>query len=361
MSQWVVPVPLLPDELFSTWLVRAALMQGCDPLVLTGELWPRWRIWSVDLDRGLSEARLLPLVKASGIEAKAFDGASLRPICSAVITDQANHRAIWPWVLALGSRNRRRHGGLQYCPFCLDEDRQPYYRVQWRMAWHTGCSKHEVCLFDRCPHCNAPIEPHRLSPLDDDMAVCAICKHDLRKTTSMRIDSDALAFQQFADQVIILGKGQFGGNSLSTDEWLSLSRYFVMLLRKVATKRPHGLTSFVNALGVDVESIVPPATGLALELLPVRERIALLAGAWRMLQAGPECFHEAAKAACLAAQSLREKKSSVPRCLQNLIRDLPDRCTSRSCREKGDAPNPRSRIAVMRMWARLKRKIDVAI
>lgn len=236
----------------------------------------------------------------------------------------------------------------------------PYYRVQWRMAWHTSCAKHGVSLIDRCPHCNAPIEPHRLSALDDDMVICATCKCDLREAIAMKIDSDALAFQQDADQVVMHGQGRYGINSLSSDEWFALSRYFVMLLRKVALGKSDGLTSFVSALGVDVDGIAPPATGLALELLPVHERAVLLASAWRMLLAGPEHFHGAAKAASLSTQSLREKSQPVPRCIQGIIHDLSNRRTSRTCKEKGDIPNPRSRQAVMRMWARLQRKIEVA-
>lgn len=30
MSRWPVPVALAPDELFSMWIVRAALAQGAD-------------------------------------------------------------------------------------------------------------------------------------------------------------------------------------------------------------------------------------------------------------------------------------------------------------------------------------------
>lgn len=33
---WALSVPLLPEESLSSWLVRAALRQGCDPLSLTG-------------------------------------------------------------------------------------------------------------------------------------------------------------------------------------------------------------------------------------------------------------------------------------------------------------------------------------
>lgn len=134
VANWAIPVPLLPDELLSSWLVRAALAQGCDPLVLSGELWSKWRIWTRDADRGLNQERLLVLAKASGVNSAAFKAASVRCIVPAITTEPLDELAIWPWVLALGSRNRKRHGGLQYCPLCLREDTKPYYRLQWRLV-----------------------------------------------------------------------------------------------------------------------------------------------------------------------------------------------------------------------------------
>lgn len=359
MSAWAVPVPLLPGEIFSSWLVRAALTQGCDPLVLTGELWPKWRIWTTDPDRGVSAERLCKLVNASGIEISAFVASSLRPIVSAVTTEPPDDLAVWPWMLALGSRNRKRHGGLQYCPTCLTEDRQPYYRTQWRLAWHIGCTRHGVSLIDRCPHCNACIEPHRLSAMDENVAICATCKLDLREITTLSVNVDAFAFQQAADFVVKQGQGHYGIDSLSSNEWFALSRYFVMLLRKVAIGKSNKLTAFTKALGVDVSGITSPATGLALELLPVQERAVLLAGVWQMLKAGPEHFLKEAKSASLTTRSLCEKNQSVPHCIQDIIHDLPDKFSSRKAKEKDGINHPRSRQAVMHMWARLQRKIGV--
>lgn len=360
VSRWTIPVPLFPDELFSSWLTRAALTQGCDPLVLTGDLWPKWRIWTRDPDRGLSDERLSILAMVSGIEESAFKATSLRPIVSAVTSEPLDDLAIWPWILALGSRNRKRRGGLQYCPSCLREDREPYYRLQWRMAWHTCCSVHRVRLLDRCPHCNAAIEPHQLLAMDGGMAICATCKRDLRTATTLRVGTDALAFQQAADQVVSHGQGQYDINSLPSGKWFALSRYFMTLLRKAALGKSQGLITFVRILGVDTESMTPPLTGLALEILPVQERAVLLIGVWRMLKAGPERFLVAAKAASLTKSSLRERRQLVPPCIEGIIRALPEVSISRKRSKRYDIPKPRSRRAVMRMLARLQRKILVA-
>jgi glyoxylate carboligase len=62
----------------------------------------------------------------------------------------------------------------------LVDDAVPYYRLQWRFAWHTGCEKHRCTLLDRCYACNSPVEPHRLFAEDQQISLCATCRADFR-------------------------------------------------------------------------------------------------------------------------------------------------------------------------------------
>ncbi len=220
---WTIHVTVLPDELFSTWLVRAALAQGCDPLHLTGALWPRWRAWTVDLDRGLRDDRLATLAARSGVEAVRLEAATLRPVLAAVAPSVKPVRANWPWVLAQGSRNRRRRGGLQFCPPCLDEDTTPYFRRAWRLAWHVGCTRHRTLLADHCGHCQASVEPHRLRAGDVTLCRCPTCGHDLRRTTTAAACALALAFQVKADQVLADGLATWSASSVSREAWFRLA------------------------------------------------------------------------------------------------------------------------------------------
>lgn len=358
-GRWAVQVPLLPDELFSSWLVRTALAQGCDPLVLTGALWPRWRIWTRDPDRGLNEERIAILARISGIEASRFEAATLRPTAAAIAQAPLDRLGIWPWMLALGSRNRMHRGGLQCCPCCLRENGVPYYRTQWRLAWHTGCGAHGVFLLDRCPRCNAPLEPHRLSAQACHLAICATCQQDLRNAHTVPFPSAAHTFQRTADEILKAGQGFYGTKRLFPGGFLELSRYFVMLLRKMALTRAQRLVSFAQALGVDADSLWLPATGLALELLPVGERAQLVAGAWKMLNAGPECFLAAAKDAALTKASLEAQHRCIPDLIARLIGALPEKNVPRKQATRSARHRPRSRQTVMGMFVRLQRKMLV--
>jgi len=357
-SGWAVPVPLQQNELFSSWLARAALAQGCDPLVLTGEVWPRWRAWVRDLDRGVSEERLFALAKVSGIPTKVFEAASLRPMVGGITTESLDNLAVWPWVLALGYKNRKRLGGLQYCPACLAIDQRPYYRLQWRLAWHVSCSVHNTQLHDRCWNCSASVQPHRLQAEDKHLALCSSCRNDLREARFVVDSGSSFAFQQTADEVIRKGYGYYGRQKVSSKEWFQLSRYFLLILRRVALGQAEGLESVVKALGVTPSAIAAPATGLAFELLPVEERAPLLMGVWELLDAGPGRFREAAMQASLTRATFSGIYQPVPQSIAALVEALPDGSTLRvNAIQANGEPRPRSREAVMRMFARLQRKM----
>ena len=337
------------------WLVRAALAQGVDPLVLAGCLWPKWRVWTIDLDREIDDGRLSKLVCQSGIDESVLRAATLMPIARATGLEDATKIAIWPWVLALGSRNRKRRGGLQYCPLCLASDAHPYFRIQWRLAWHTGCAVHGKSLFDRCCHCQSPVEPNRLAA-GTALSTCSTCKGDMRHGTGLPAATAALAFQQCADSVALAGAGQYGRHRLAAKEWFFLARYFVMLLRYASRYRSSNLARCLNRLDSNVARLQPPVTGLGFEMLPPAERSQFLACIVTLIQAGPELLQEAVMATPLSSASLRQGWRSLPPHINEIVHRLPHSERSRKAEKKVDR-EPVSRKSVVYRWARLLRKI----
>lgn len=231
-SRWAVPVDLLPDEIFSSWLVRAALANGCDPMVFTGAIWPRWRVWIGDLDRNIPDERLAVLAKESGIRPEAFKGALLRPVFLSVMDEEPPLKSGWPWLIPTGSRNRKRSDGLQYCPRCLAEDRTPYYRLQWRFSWHTVCPKHGCGLLDRCPHCSAVLEPHRLVLGTPHIGVCFTCGGVLADApVEIPKERYALRIQEATDNAIRNGGGETFGERVTVRGWFAMLRFWNELIR----------------------------------------------------------------------------------------------------------------------------------
>lgn len=353
---WALAVPILNDELLSSWLARAALRQGCDPLVLTGTIWPKWRIWTRDPDRGLDAEHLVMLVRASGLSAQRFQAASMRPLAE-IVHGEALPMGTWPWFLAFGTRNRRHHGGLQCCPVCLDGDEQPYFRRAWRLASHTVCTLHGIQLIDRCPICIAPLEPHRLLAEDRHLACCAHCRSDLRRSPRLAAPEAALRFQWHAEQALMNGEGVFGNQRLPARDWFSLARCLLGLLRQAALHQTRPILGCLSALGVDTGCLCTPATGLALELLPVAERAALLAALCHLLDAGAQRFLDAAQAAMMTSNALRGTNSAECEVVQHLIDGLPVQRHSHQRPPSSGCSCPRSKQAVQRMYACLCRRV----
>lgn len=355
VSRWPVPVALAPDELFSMWLVRAALAQGVDPLVLAGHLWPKWRVWTIDLDRGINDERMNTLARASGIDAGKLTAATLLPIALVTGLEREIASAIWHWILALGSRNRKRRGGLQYCSLCLADDVQPYFRLHWRLAWHTCCAVHKVGLRDRCYHCQSPIEPNRLAAVAA-MTSCSNCGGDLRHAPELPAATAALAFQECADRVALTGAGNYGIHQLQAKEWFYLARYFLMLLRCAARRHVSGLGKCLAGLDPAVSRLHPPVTGLGFEMLPTLERSGFLASVGSLIQAGPEKLGSSVVAESMKDTSLRQGWRSLPSHIDGLVRELPQLVRSRKAKGKS-APAPMSRQTILYKWARLQRKM----
>jgi len=355
-GRWPVPIPLAPDELFSMWLVRAALAQGSDPMVLAGDLWPKWRVWTIDLDRGFCDDRLSSLVRMTGIDAGSFKAAWVLPVALAMGMEPSGASAIWPWILALGSRNRKRHGGLQYCPACLASDVHPFYRLQWRLAWHTCCSVHHVTLYDRCCYCQAPVEPHRLSAFSG-MSSCATCNGDMGSGTAAAASKGALVFQDCADYVVRSGAGHYGVNNLTAKEWFFLARYFLMLLRCASRCKLSGLARCLQMLDPDVALLRPTTTGLGFEMLPPGERAVLLSSIGKLILAGPARLSSAAASASLKSASLRQGWRLLPPHIDDIVRALPQVARSRQPNVRKTVSEPMPRQTVAYMWARLNRKM----
>lgn len=252
---WTIPVHLQKGELFSTWLARAALAQGCDPIHLTGALWPSWRAWTIDLDRGLSAERLGVLVARSGLSEAVLESSTLRPLLALVAPGSSPGLANWPWVLSQGSRNRRRYGGLQFCPGCLAEDRTPYFRRAWRLAWHIGCERHGGRLVDHCDSCHAPVEPHRSGAENRTLCCCPSCGFDLRRAGSKPACLEALAFQATADRVLHDGVGTWLGSTVSREAWFAMADSCAKgcIRVRAGDEVPEGITSLAINLQRPIE------------------------------------------------------------------------------------------------------------
>lgn len=353
---WTLRVPLLADESLSSWLTRAALRQGCDPLALTGTIWPGWRVWTRDVDRGIPPSRLKPLVRASGVKLSEFQQAALRGVCERINGHPLPDTRTWPWLLTLGTRNRVRHGGQQCCPLCLAQDAAPYFRRAWRLAWHVGCSLHEVTLIDECPACQAPIEPHRLMAEDGHLGQCSRCRFDWRQTACTPLSKNTLRFQQLADEVLQADHAVLGDKESTASEWFAASAFLLGGVRRASRYPASTLAHTLWSLGIPVTEDLLPISGIPFELLPVSERCALLTATQRVLDVGIDEIFEALRRNEVMATALHDPRKPPPGVIRSMVAHGPShQKTLRSGLQRGH--KPKSERAVRAAWARLQRRM----
>lgn len=352
---WPMVPALLQDELISSWLMRCTLALGCDATTLTDEVWPGLRYWSSDPDRELSIEQSLDLNRLSGIPAAALRATTLQPLYQSMTGTSVFPKGIAPWFLCLGCRNRRRSGGLQYCPKCFKE-RIPHYLIEDRLAWHSACQLHRVILLDRCECCHAPLCPHLLAPPDQTLGRCHRCGYELGLASTEMAPVKALNFQLAADELFSKSSLRYGGNHLVLSEWFALSRWMIGILRTAARAPSPCTEMFFRELGVNLPELKPPPTGLPFEYLSPVDRAGLLTHVWSMLEVGPERLMAVAECERIRPSLLLPRSGELPSSLAGLGAVL----KSNRRRNYNPSPvgNPRSVKSVLMRWQRLLRKFQ---
>jgi hypothetical protein len=184
---WPIHFKPQPDELLSSWMIRLAhahalkihtfgrLLHGSD-----------LQIWNRDIDRQAPEWLIDGLCWNTATSRERGYETTLRAY-EGILFPAYRDSYVLKWILPLQMYHQTRKGyGLQFCPRCLVEDREPYFRKRWRVALYTYCSIHECLLHDRCPHCAAPVIFHRrefgqLTFIDDiQITECCNCRFDLK-------------------------------------------------------------------------------------------------------------------------------------------------------------------------------------
>lgn len=87
----------------------------------------------------------------------------------------------------------------EWCPFCLQEDRLPYYRMRWTIRRTRVCLRHQRLLQRRCARCGkAPPVLHDRSLV----AMCPWCAGDLRIPLATESDLAPAEFECWATREV---------------------------------------------------------------------------------------------------------------------------------------------------------------
>lgn len=262
------------DEVLTSWVIRLAKanglkLQAFSRIVFEGSA----DLWNRDIDRKPYDWLLTELSERTGCLKSELYNLTLQSYKGKLFS-HFHEVGVLKWILPLNIYHRKRKGfGQQYCSECLKEDKVPYFRKHWRVAFNTFCVKHNIMLRDRCPKCGYPIMFHRNElgkPKVFDgpeMCYCTTCDFDLSKAKSKNIR--ILDKKSFGTLVELLNSLQ-SSHDLSLDvEHLAVLRQFCKLINSRVTgqKLCRFLTKYISL----PEKLIYP-NGLTFEVSEIGHR-----------------------------------------------------------------------------------------
>lgn len=177
------------DESCTSWLIRTAEIHGLTLQELFSALRVRKRR---DLDLVVVPRVLRYFTR--GMEYPIATLEQMTMFYRLFRTDQWAH--VWLKTLDSGVP------GTGYCPLCLAEDRQPYWRATWRFRFWLICPEHCCWISHACPGCEAPVlipNYFKRRPFALGLSLCTTCAKcgtDLRLATSEVYLAQEMAFDE---------------------------------------------------------------------------------------------------------------------------------------------------------------------
>lgn len=199
---WPAFTPPREDELLSSWLVRSARNHGIKLQSFCNVVWPQRgnSVWTRDIDR-FAHLDILREVSVKTAQSEARVRQTMIASYEGFLLERHTHKTNLKWILPLGIRSTiRTRPGVQFCPSCLAEDKDPYFRRHWRLALFSCCSKHRRLFLNRCPECGSPVMYYRGDMTDrrkyaaDPMNICARCGNDLSRVERCQGNLQQAAF-----------------------------------------------------------------------------------------------------------------------------------------------------------------------
>jgi transposase-like protein len=300
---WPAPIKPLEDELLSSWLVRLSEAHGLTFSNFCRAVWPKKGVRLLDLEilpkaevlNTLTEKTGTPMARVEATTLTEYDGRLF------IFSSPRNVQ----WVIRYG-RNRNREAtpcGLQYCPECLKEDEDPYFRRPWRLAFVVICPRHRLQLRDCCHRCGQAVRiiqslvNDSKGRLSGTITTCWNCRVDLRDPPENLRVSAALA--ELKDQRFLLDSMREGWVEIGGDDPVFSYLYFdvlyhvlVLLLRPESKGRRSIQRQAFERYGLPSSELALPEKPQALNFMRLRvnERRKLLSLASQLLADWPTEF-----------------------------------------------------------------------
>jgi hypothetical protein len=151
-----------PGECLSSWIVRAAHHNGLKVQTFSDLSFGKYnQIWNRDIDK-LAPDFVMKTMSSYTCTSRRLVNKTTLSLYINRLFPAIRPSGILRWVNPLVLHHRKHTAfGMQYCPLCLSEDKEPYFRIAWRLAFYTFCPIHKVMMQDHCT-CGASVNFHRI-------------------------------------------------------------------------------------------------------------------------------------------------------------------------------------------------------
>lgn len=202
---WPVRPNPIPDETFTSWSARLAIGNGLPPRTFFVQALGWNDVWRKDFDLFDDPEKLAFLVKKTGKNLQTLVDMKLDP-------------QTLP-VNASGYLDS--HEFTHFCPDCLLEDKDPYFRKDWRSSQIATCRHHKTFLHSRCSHCFSPVRLLECAEVTD-LSHCGACKAPLAVDVKKVQAPDHLLAYTSNISAAFNGHGFLLGENHDVSPWLFL-------------------------------------------------------------------------------------------------------------------------------------------
>jgi hypothetical protein len=292
--------PPFEDESLTSWIARLANGNGLPFRSFWQSLSqesPRLRLG--DLDRSDGDRLFQTLSRRTTVPEATIRALSLNEFQGKVFGENEKEKS--DWIIPADALNTRKHRhGRQFCPHCLAQDRVPYFRKHWRLAFISVCPIHLVELLEACPECGGRPKLFFDAPLETTEGSvppylrCPTCGESLLSEKVRRetrdISTDISLFQKYLKAGA--DSGQF---LLNSEVQISALPYFQALRRflkdlafgKLGEVKLKRLVAWFNGAETQISPGRQP-----LGNLPQTQRTSLMYSAAWFIKVQPSVFRQ---------------------------------------------------------------------
>jgi integrase len=292
----------------SSWRQRLARRNGFQLFPLAPDE-PR----HVDPDLSPSARTLAWLEKMSGASVDTLERLTLRGLDGSLLSFGLG-RPTPRWVVPLHVSRRDCAFGAQFCPACLLEDAEPYFRLHWRLALMTWCPKHQVLLCEACPNCGHPGWPASAvlpklyrSARGHELHCCPLCGFDLRGAATLPGQSHLQEYvcgQSLCSEIRLTETLSVSASEFATALWETCQLF--------VRTRPGALIAARASEQGELARGVGEFCVKSIEYLPVAARHATVDASAALFSKWPDTFVAFGSEHNLAAMHFSDSKEYLP-------------------------------------------------